>query len=87
MFVYEPSLLMIGDWTTIATSLVSATIGVVCLAASLQGQLLRDAYMWERVALFAAALLLIKPGLVTDAIGYGLLVAVLAVQHYRRPGA
>ena len=57
------------------------------LAASLQGQLLRDAYMWERVALFAAALLLIKPGLVTDAIGYGLLVAVLAVQHHRRPRA
>jgi TRAP-type uncharacterized transport system fused permease subunit len=87
MFVYEPSLLMIGDWTTIVTSLASATIGVVCLAASLQGQLLRDAYMWERVALFAAALLLIKPGLVTDAIGLGLLVAVLAVQHHRRPRA
>jgi TRAP transporter 4TM/12TM fusion protein len=83
MFVYEPSLLTIGDWTTVATSCVSATIGVVCLAGSLQGQLLREARVWERIALFAAALLLIKPGLITDSIGLVLLAAVLVAQKAR----
>jgi TRAP-type uncharacterized transport system fused permease subunit len=84
MFVYEPSLLTIGDWDKIVTSCISAIVGVVCLAGSLQGQLLREARMWERIALFAAALLLIKPGLITDSIGLGLLVVVLLVQNLRR---
>jgi TRAP transporter 4TM/12TM fusion protein len=84
MFVYEPSLLTIGDWTTVATALVSACIGVVCLAASLQGSLLREARLWERVVLFVAALLLIKPGLITDAVGLALLGVVLAAQKLGR---
>src|SRR5688572_24949973 len=37
MFVYEPSLLMIGDWYTSLTSFISASIGVMCFAAALQG--------------------------------------------------
>jgi TRAP transporter 4TM/12TM fusion protein len=87
MFVYEPSLLTIGDWTTVATSFVSACVGVVCLAASLQGSLLRSARLWERVALFVAALCLIKPGLITDAVGLSLLAVVLVVQKMRPPEA
>ncbi len=81
MFVYEPSLLMIGDWFTIVTSSVSASIGVVCFAAALQGYLLREARPWERIALFVAALLLIKPGLITDAIGLVLLAGVFVSQR------
>ena len=80
MFIYEPSLLLIGDWFTSATSFVSASIGVVCLAAGLQGWLLRDATWWERVMLLGAAILLIKPGYVTDAIGLGLLALALVSQ-------
>ncbi len=49
MFVYEPSLLLIGDWVTSLTSFVSASIGVMCFAAALQGYLAgRDAKLWER---------------------------------------
>ena len=80
MFVYEPSLLWIGPWTTILTSTVSACIGVVALAAGLQGYLVREARLWERAALLAAALLLIKPGLYTDALGLVLLGAVYFAQ-------
>ena len=85
MFVYEPSLLTIGEWPTVATSFVSACVGVICLAASMQGSLLREARLWERVLLFVAALCLIKPGLLTDAIGLALLVVVLVVQKLRPP--
>jgi TRAP transporter 4TM/12TM fusion protein len=80
MFVYEPALLLIGDWTTSLHATISATIGVIALAASLFGYLLTACAMWQRVLLFASALLLIKPGLITDAIGLALLILVVAVQ-------
>jgi len=80
MFIYEPSLLLIGDWFTSLTSTVSAMIGVTCLAAGLQGYLLREAPWWQRALLLVAALLLIKPGYVTDAIGLALLVLVIVAQ-------
>jgi TRAP transporter 4TM/12TM fusion protein len=81
MFVYSPSLLMIGEWSTIATSSVTGLIGVVSLSAGLQGYLTRDCRPWERVVLVAAALALIKPGYVTDAVGLGLLALVWAAQR------
>ena len=81
MFVYEPSLLLIGDCVhQPAPRRSSATVGVICLAAGLQGYLLRECRWWERVALLAAALLLIKPGYVTDAIGLALLASVVVAQ-------
>ena len=83
MFVYEPALLTIGDPIVIATSAVSATVGVVCFAAGLQGWLTGPARAWERVLLVVAALALIKPGLVTDSVGLGLLVLVLVSQKLR----
>jgi TRAP transporter 4TM/12TM fusion protein len=82
MFVYEPSLLMIGDWVTIVTSSLSATLGCVCLAAGLVGYLRRPCAPWERALLVAAALLLIKPGYITDAIGVALLVVLFVVQRF-----
>src|SRR5438552_3369143 len=80
MFVYEPSLMLIGDLFTSITSSVSAVIGVMCLAAGLQGYLLREARWWERILLVIAAILLIKPGYISDAIGLVLLALVFAVQ-------
>ena len=76
MFIFEPSLLMIGSWTVILQSFVSASIGTICLAAGLFGYLFRDARPWERVFLIGAAVMLIKPGLVTDLIGAGLMLSV-----------
>ena len=84
MFIYEPSLMLIGDWFESLTSTVSAVIGVMCLAAGLQGYLLREARWWERAVLVAAALLLIKPGYISDAIGLVLLAAVLFSQKLVR---
>ena len=80
MFVYEPSLLAIGDPVTIATSSISACIGVMCFAAGLQGYLLREARLWERALLVVAAILLIKPGYVSDLIGLVLLAIVAFAQ-------
>jgi TRAP transporter 4TM/12TM fusion protein len=87
MFVYEPALLMIGDWQTTVHAFVTATFGVILLSAGLFGYLLRSALMWERALLVAAAVLLIKPGWVTDLIGVGLFALVAGVQWSSRQRA
>jgi TRAP transporter 4TM/12TM fusion protein len=69
MFVYGPELLMVGSWPNIVLASVTSAVGVFLLAASVQGYLLRKAKLWERVVLFIAALLLIKPGIYTDLMG------------------
>jgi TRAP transporter 4TM/12TM fusion protein len=76
MFVYGPSLLMVGSGARIAITTVTAMLGILALAASLEGYLLRVCSIWERVVLFSAALLLIKPGLYTDMFGF---IAILIV--------
>jgi len=85
MFIFEPSLLMIGDWFTILTSAVTAIIGVICLAGGLHGYFWREVRLWERVFLIGAAVMLIKPGLITDAVGLGLLCLVLLNQIVLNP--
>ena len=80
MFVFGPSLLMIGPPLTIATTAVTAIIGVTCLSAGLSGFLVGRASAWQRVVLVAAAFVLIKPGLATDLVGASLLAVVIASQ-------
>ena len=82
MFVYGPSLLMIGSTTTIVTTIISSCIGVVALSAGLMGWFLKKATWLERLLLVAGALLLIKPGLITDLIGLSLLILVILMQKY-----
>jgi TRAP transporter 4TM/12TM fusion protein len=81
MFVFGPSLLMIGSWDRVLLTTVTALIGVTALAASLHGYFLRPTRLWERVFLFGSALLLIKPGWITDLVGLGALAAVLVSQQ------
>ncbi|HHY91921.1 MAG TPA: DUF3394 domain-containing protein, partial [Firmicutes bacterium] len=69
MFAYSPCLVLIGSVGEIVLASITATIGVVSLAAAIQGWFLTRATLWERAIYLASALLLIKPGLVTDLIG------------------
>ena len=84
MFVYQPALLMIGEWDVIVTSATTAAVGALLLAAGLHGYLLRVAILWERCCLIAAAFLLIKPGLITDIVGAVLVGSVLLSQYLAR---
>ena len=83
-FVYQPAILMIGSWGDTLLSTVSATLGVLVLAAGLHGYFLRRLDMWERGWCIAAALLLIDPGIVTDVAGYSMVAAILAWQKFWR---
>ena len=84
-FVYYPALLFQGSWGDIAQAVVSGSIGVIFLAAGLEGYLFRRATWMERGLFVAAALLLIDPRLVTDLLGLGLLAIGIVSQKLRRP--
>ncbi|UCD69855.1 MAG: DUF3394 domain-containing protein, partial [Betaproteobacteria bacterium] len=80
MFVFGPSLLFIGTATEVIQTAFTALVGVVCLAAGLSGYLLHRTANWQRVVLVVSALVLIKPGLTTDLIGFALIAATVVSQ-------
>ena len=80
MFVYEPALLMIGDWPTIIWSSLTATIGIIIFAAGLHGYFLTHSTYWQSALLVVAGLLLIDPHVLTDAIGAIIAAGVVARQ-------
>jgi TRAP transporter 4TM/12TM fusion protein len=86
MFVYGPALLL-GQtrWPESVLALVTGTIGTLCLAAAVIGYFLRPTSWPERGVLMIAALALIRPGLTTDVVGFGLLALVLLWQRFRVP--
>ena len=84
MFVYGPSLLAIGTPLRIFTSFLTAVIGVVCLASALQGRTFIRIGVVFRIAMAAAALLLIRPGMKTDIFGVGLAAAIIIIQKVKQ---
>lgn len=69
VFIYNQTLLMQGTPIEIAVSFITAIIGVVCLAASIQGWFTRILKWPLRLLLTAVAFSLIIPGIKTDLIG------------------
>jgi len=85
MFVYEPSLLLVGEWSSGLLAACTATAGCVLLAAALHGYLLAPASAWQRALLLAGAFCLIKPGFYTDLAGAAAAGIVAAAQLGVRP--
>jgi TRAP-type uncharacterized transport system fused permease subunit len=86
-FVYYPALLFQGTWTEIGLAVVTGGVGVIALAAGLEGYFMRTATRLERGLFMAAAMLLIHPGLVTDLAGLLLLALGLGLQRLRPAAA
>ena len=72
LFVYQPALLMKGDWPTIVVTFVCAVVGISALCASLAGHMFRPLGWGQRALLAALSLAAISPhltvSLVTSAI-------------------
>jgi TRAP transporter 4TM/12TM fusion protein len=77
MFVFGPSLLMRGAPHEVFITVVTASVGILFLAAAVQGWLWKNMVIWQRVILFVASLFMIRTGLETDLIGLGLGTLVL----------
>lgn len=86
MFIYGPPLIMVGTPMEILAASLTAVIGVTFLASALQGFALARMNSVERITLFGAALLLIKPGWVTDlaGVGIGAVIGLGQLSRYRR---
>ncbi len=86
MFVFSPSLLLMGDFFTVSLAALTATIGVICLAGGLHRYFFfGPARWWERIMLIVAALVLIKPGWMSDVAGLLLIGLIAASQRWLRP--
>ena len=81
MFIYGPAMVLQGSGLEIALSIVTGLLGTMSLGASVQGWLLVRATPLQRVILLIAALALIKPGWLTDLIGFGLLLLIVGLQY------
>lgn len=80
MFVFGPALLLIGEPGEIAIAAFTSIVGVVCLSAGFFGYFFGMASIWQRCVLIGSAVCLIKPGLITDAVGLGGVALVFASQ-------
>ncbi|HHY92754.1 MAG TPA: TRAP transporter fused permease subunit, partial [Firmicutes bacterium] len=82
IFVLSPQLLLINVTLLGAFRVaLGAIIGMLSLEAAIQGWLLKEASILERLALAAGGLLLIEPGILTDIIGLTLFGVVYFVQY------
>lgn len=88
MFVLSPVILMIeGSALDLLLSTITALVGMVALSSSLIGFLADHCRLPERLLLAVGGLLMIKPGLLTDAVGIILFGLVLFLQLRRRRAA
>ena len=90
IFVINPALIMVDEvvgstviflpFIQALPVVVSAVIGILCLASAVQGYLIEKTNIIERVLLAIAALSLLNPGLVSDAVGLAVLIGIYVLQ-------
>ena len=97
MFVLDPAgqgLLLMGstkalataNWWSIAQVTLTAAAGIAALAAGFQGWALKRTTTPERWMFIVAGFALVYPGWMADLVGFGLVLAALALQILRRTG-
>ncbi len=84
MFIYAPSLLLVGSYQKVILAALTSFIGALLLASGLSGWLLVQASIPERLIILASAVMLIHPGYWTDLPGFGLGVLAVFIQISKR---
>jgi TRAP transporter 4TM/12TM fusion protein len=83
VFVFSPSLLLVAkgfNWYDFSVTFIGCVLGIVLLAGALSKFFFVEMKRWEQLLCFAAALMLIAPGLVVTLAGAALAVPVLLRQ-------
>lgn len=75
-FAYEPALIGQGSLPNIALAMISGIIGCFGLSISTVGFFSRKLNILIRIILFAASLLCIYPGYITDVVGYAVIIII-----------
>ncbi len=85
IFCFSPSMLLIdAEPFNVCLIYITALIGIVSVAASLEGYLLEDMSIFERVLFAAGGLMMIYPGLMTDLLGLAIVFAGILLQFLKR---
>ncbi|MBQ9419722.1 MAG: TRAP transporter fused permease subunit, partial [Synergistaceae bacterium] len=87
VFVYNPPLLLKGTWAEIAIAIVQLAVGTYFLAVMVAGYFKANLNTIERVILFAAALSLIAPEMISSIVGAVIGVGVLLINSRKAKGA
>jgi len=82
--IFSPALMGIGNVGEVITSFVTAFIGVIFIAAALEGYMFAKVSIWQRILFALAGLGLFIPGTLTDVVGIVLAVAPLYFQFRER---
>jgi TRAP transporter 4TM/12TM fusion protein len=86
LFVYQPALLMKGDWSTIVVTFVCAVVGISALCAALAGHMFTPLGWGARAFLTAVSLAAISPSLSVSLVTSAMIVA-FALWDWRRARA
>jgi len=85
VFVMSPELLMINATAgTVVMATITALIGMIGISSALIGCYIVKLNPLERILLFAAGLLMIDPGTLTDVLGFAVFAAITVVQYKRK---
>jgi TRAP transporter 4TM/12TM fusion protein len=87
LFVYRPEILLFGSPLDIAWNCLVSGIGVLALAGSAIGYFGDRCRWYEWLLLTGGALLLLKPGIVSDLAGMAIVGGIYVVQSRRRASA
>lgn len=85
MFVYNPQLILLGDWEWLELIwlVASGMVGVYALAVMKEGWWLTRANVIERIVITFAAILLIQPSVWVDIVGFAVMGGVYAFQMWK----
>lgn len=82
MFIFNQAMLLIGSPIEVIIVIITSLLGTFALACGMQGWLWGKAVSFVyRIPLIAGAILLIKPGVITDVIGLAVLIATFLVHR------
>ena len=85
IFVYNPSMLWVGTtWHSLILTLITSCTGMTAIGASMVGFFYAPMSWLERGLFFIGGLMMVHPGLATDAVGMGLLAACVIIQWRKK---
>ena len=79
LFVYT-SILNVGWNFYFFLTVIDCIIALMAWGAAMEGYLLKETSLFERICLFAGALGLLHEGIVTDIVGVSLFIMVIIIQ-------
>ena len=86
MFFYSPAMLMEGSWLQILRVGVTATLGIVMLAATVQAWFFGPVKAWQRLVMLIGAVCMIYGGIYSDVAGLAIGALMFFLQRGRHGG-